>query len=597
MSRHSSQPTRWAWFSPWLIIGSVCILAAILVVLAVKNVHREREFMLKTLITEANVLIDSLEASSRTGMRGMRWGKRQVQLLMEETAQQPNIVYITLLTSSGQVVAASEADLVGKLVPFTAPQPGQIVQRFVSEGRKSFEVTRAYRPWTRHRRRAAPWSKSCVFPQETSRNGESCGLDLGASGDGNLFIIVGLDPAPFEGALRQDLQQTGLLFGIMFLVGGGGIVSLVWAQHYRSARTSLQEIRAFTSTIMGQMPVGLLTLDRSGQIQKTNEAGRRILRVSGLSGSIEDFPCFLPIAARLEREQAVVEEEVRHRIEQGEEVPLLVNASAIREGDDIAGYVLLFTDISHIKRLEDQLRRSERLAALGMLAAGVAHEIRNPLSSIKGFAKILAGRFRDGDSGRKIAAVMEHEVERLNRVVTELLDFARPTELKKHTCSVEKLIDDTRRLVESDAIHQGVRVETFVEPESLEAEVDPDRFVQVLLNLSLNGLQAMEGGGVLRIEAVQEGQDVVFRVIDSGAGIAPEHLSHIFDPYFTTKPRGVGLGLANVHKLLESHGADIQVLSSVGQGTTFTIRIRIGQTGEEHAMVPTRQTLGDKPLL
>lgn len=560
MSVRCLHPKRWLWFSPWMIIGSVCILAAILVILAVENIHREKEFMMKTLLSQANVLIDSLEASNRTGMMGMGWGQPQIQLLMEETAQQPDILYLTIVSSTGRVVADSQTDRVGKILPFVAPQPGQIIQRFVNEGRASFEVIRAYQPWRRQRGRA-PWGMSCAFPRT-------------ASDSRDLYIMVGLDPSPFEAARRQDLQQTILLFGVMFLAGAAGLISLLWAHYYRSARCSLQEIRAFTSTLVGQMPVGLLTINRDGQIQRTNEAAQQILRSNELNGKIENFACFVPIVTRLQEQEAIVEEEIRYPVDGTESVHLLVNASAIRDGErQISGYAFLFTDISNIKQLEEQLRRSERQAALGKLAAGVAHEIRNPLSSIKGFAKILAGKFAEGEHGRKIAGVMEQEVERLNRVVTELLNFARPTELKKQTCSVNRLVEDTLRLVESDATHRGVKIEATVIPEGLKVEVDPHRFTQILLNLCLNALQAMEGDGVLKIEASCQEEEVVFKVIDSGAGIAPEHLAHIFDPYFTTKPHGVGLGLANVHKLVEAHGADIQVRSTVGEGTNFTIRL------------------------
>ena len=240
---------------------------------------------------------------------------------------------------------------------------------------------------------------------------------------------------------------------------------------------------------------------------------------------------------------------------------------------EAVGNVFLFTDMTNIKQLEEQLRRSERLAALGRLAAGVAHEIRNPLSSIKGFSTILAGRVKDDERGRKIAEVMGQEVERLNRVVSELLDYARPTELRKSPQNCLEILRHSVHLVEMDARHQGVAVESRVEPQDLEVQVDPDRFSQILLNLYLNALQSMERGGTFQVRACEDAGQVVFKVTDSGEGIPPEDLPHIFDPYFTTKPRGVGLGLANVHKLMEAHGGDIEVESQPGKGTTFTLRL------------------------
>lgn len=560
MSTHSQNPTRWAWFSPWMIIGSVCILAGLLVVLAIKNINREKQFMMRSLLSEANMLISSLEASSRTGMMGMGWGQRQLQLLLRETARQPDVLYVRIVDSDGRIMIDSQNDGVGSMVPFPLPQPGEIIQRFVDEGGRSFEVIRCFQPWFGHRGRGAS-SMSCPVGQQRADNKD-------------LFIMVGLDPAPFEGARQQDLQQTVLLFGIIFLVGAAGIISLVWAQHYRSARCSLLDMRAFTSTLVGQMPVGLIVVDNSERIETTNRAAQTILQSTQLTGKISQFPCFSSISKQLRQGEIVLEQEVNCKVGNGEITPLLVNASVIRDGERrTTGHVFLFTDITQIKQLEEQLRRSERLAALGRLAAGVAHEIRNPLSSIKGFAAILAGRFKNDDSSRKIAEVMGQEVERLNRVVTELLDFARPTELNRNLTYCRELIQHTLRLVEKDALQQRVTIESEVHPKDLRVEVDQDRFAQVLLNLYLNALQAMEEGGSLKVEAFPQTDQVVFQVTDTGTGISPEHLPHVFDPYFTTKPHGVGLGLANVLKLVEAHGGDIEVTSSPGQRTSFIIRL------------------------
>jgi two-component system, NtrC family, sensor histidine kinase HydH len=563
MEPKSSRPSRWEWFSPWLIIGSVCILAGILAVLAVKNVHREKEFTERALLSQANILMRSLEAGSRTGMMGQGWGRRQLQVLIEETAQQPDVLYVAVVTRSGQIMAHSDPDKVGVMLPVSLPPQGQTMHRFTSEGQESFEVVRGYQPW---------------FKQRRGRPGNTCLLSPDDE-DRDLFIMVGLDPQPFDDASRQDLHQTILLFGIMLLVGAAGFLSLIWAQHYRTAKRSLQDIQALTSTIVNQMPVGLILTNRDGEIRKTNEAAVQILRSSiEIKGRIDSFPCLLPVAEQLKRHDVVLEQEVLFRDRAGETitVPLLVNAAVIHDGERrSAGYAFLFTDMTNIKQLEEQLRRSERLAALGRLAAGIAHEIRNPLSSIKGFAAILAGRFREEERSRKIADVMVQEVDRLDRVVTELLDFARPTELHKQPSDCGALIRHSLQLVEGDALRQNVKIEWLVQPEDMKVEVDPDRFAQILLNLYLNSLQAMESGGTLKIEAARHDDQVFLAVTDSGKGIAPEHLAHVFDPYFTTKPRGAGLGLANVHKLIEAHGGDIEVESSPGMGSSFVIRLPV----------------------
>ena len=329
---------------------------------------------------------------------------------------------------------------------------------------------------------------------------------------------------------------------MMFLVGAAGFISLVWAQNYRSARYSLGQMKAFTSTIVNQMPVGLIMTDPEGRIQRTNEAALIILHSYGQAYErIDDLPCFLPIARALQRDGAVAEQQILCRLSDGATVPLLVNAALIKaEERQPAGHLFLFSDLTRIKQLEEQVRRGERLAGLGKLAAGVAHEIRNPLSSVKGFATILAGRVREDHRSRELAEVMIQEVERLNRVVTELLDYAKPTEISKQCLSCRELIDTSIRLVERDALQKRVRIHALVEPENLALEVDPDRFAQILLNLYLNSIQAMDEGGTLSVEAASEAGYVILKIVDTGSGISSEDIPHIFDPYFTTKPKRGG---------------------------------------------------------
>jgi len=492
-------------------------------------------------------------------MTGMGWGYRQQQLLIEETAQQADVLYVALVTSEGTVLAHSDPAQVGSSLSFTLPRAAETASRFVHEERESFEVARVYEPW---------------FRQRGGGSWEMCSFNNYAPVK-NLFIVVGLDPSPFEEAQRQDTRQMGLLSGILFVLGGAGFLSLFWAQSYWSARTSLQDMRAFTSTLINQMPVGLLATNEEGRIRKANEAARNILRQNGkLEGSIHDFPCFAPIAERLRREERVPEQEIHCLVNGGERVPLLVNAAVLRDAEEKeSGQVYLFTDITAVKHLEERLRRSERLASLGNLAAGVAHEIRNPLSSIKGFATILGGRFKKDEGSQQLAEVMVREVDRLNRVVTELLDFARPTELQKRLCACRDILENSLRLIGRDADEQGVALESSVTPDDLLMNADPDRFTQILLNLYLNALHAMGEGGKLKVIVAREAEKVVWSIADSGSGISPEHLPHVFDPYFTTKPSGVGLGLANVHKFVEAHGGEVEVASEAGRGTTFRIAL------------------------
>ena len=214
------------------------------------------------------------------------------------------------------------------------------------------------------------------------------------------------------------------------------------------------------------------------------------------------------------------------------------------------------------------------MAAIRGLAAGVAHEIRNPLSSIKGIATYFKNKFDENSDDEDMAGVMIQEVDRLNRVISELLEFARPTELKLKTTDVNSLIEHSVRLIEKEASDKNIDIKLDLSQPPLSAQIDSDRFSQCLLNLYLNALQAMEKGGQLSIkDSLTHDNLIVIEIRNTGSGIKAENLNKIFDPYYTTKTKGTGLGLAIVHKIVEAHNGSIKVRSISGQGTSFIISI------------------------
>jgi two-component system sensor histidine kinase HydH len=227
--------------------------------------------------------------------------------------------------------------------------------------------------------------------------------------------------------------------------------------------------------------------------------------------------------------------------------------------------------------LERELETSRRLASLGRLAAGVAHEIRNPLSSIKGFATYFKERYRDNPEDQKTSEIMIQEVDRLNRVITQLLEFARPPVIQKKRASLQGLIQRSLKMIERQASAKKIQVLSRLPSEIKEVELDPDGINQVLLNLYLNAVEAMDQGGTLNVSlsADQGSRWVKITVSDTGMGISKEDLQHIFDPYFTTKTTGTGLGLAVVHKIIEAHEGEVRAESEIGRGTTVTVLLPI----------------------
>ncbi|MDR2820742.1 MAG: hypothetical protein LBB60_09480 [Desulfovibrio sp.] len=253
----------------------------------------------------------------------------------------------------------------------------------------------------------------------------------------------------------------------------------------------------------------------------------------------------------------------------------------------LAGFVSLFWahNYRHSRRLlkdarafaSEQARRNENLTSLGNLAAGVAHEIRNPLSTIKVLATYLAKTFPPGGSEENAAKTMVAETDRLNRVVTELLEFARPGALKLSETDVHETVARALRLAEADIKAKNIVVRLEEDPAIPRVSINPERFIQALLNVFLNAVQAMEPGGELRVACrLQAGGDS-FRVVisDTGKGIPEEALESIFTPYFTTKASGTGLGLAIVQQVVESHGGSITAQSRPGTGSAFTMTLPV----------------------
>jgi two-component system sensor histidine kinase HydH len=231
--------------------------------------------------------------------------------------------------------------------------------------------------------------------------------------------------------------------------------------------------------------------------------------------------------------------------------------------------------LGELRHLEAGMAQRERLATLGDMAATVAHEIRNPLNAVSMGLQRLGAEFRpvEGEEYGRLVALMRGEVERLNAIVGEFLSLARPMSLGLATVDVADLLADAVALVEADAKASGVQVAAGVRPGLPPARIDRDRFKQALLNVMLNGVQAMPRGGTLGLEAAVAGPLLVVTVTDTGEGIPADLLPRIFEPYVTSKAKGLGLGLAVARRIVEAHGGRIEAESEPGRGSRFQLTV------------------------
>ncbi len=234
-------------------------------------------------------------------------------------------------------------------------------------------------------------------------------------------------------------------------------------------------------------------------------------------------------------------------------------------------YRTLQQQSERIIAIEEQLRRAERLSTLGEMAAVLAHEIRNPLGSIRGTAEILKDDYKPGDPKHEFIEIQIKETERLNHVVEDFLRMARPQAVEMHRCSLREELETVVVLTAKDARERRVRLVLEPPAGDLEIKGDGEKLRQAFLNIVINALQAAPGGGSVTISTVRSSASCEIRFSDNGSGIDPETLSRIFEPFFTTKADGTGLGLAITKKIIEGHGGTLQVISEPGQGTTVVV--------------------------
>ena len=582
------------YISPWMIVGAAVILLIVVLVLAVRNINREKHYMAQILSEKGAALIKAFEAGARTGMMEMMWGGDQVQNLLEETARQPDILYLAVTDRNGIILADSDKAKIGQRfhpgISIESLKPSTHEQwrlTTLGNGQRSFEVYRYFQPLANYdpqkfRRRFGGGMGDQMM---MGRRGDWCfpgGNQATGQGGTDKIIFVGLEVKPFEEARKEDIRNTTIISSVLLLLGFGGFLSLYLAENYRSTKRVLQDTSAFADEVVTSLPVGLIATGRDGKIAFFNETAERITGVKLKDARGRDPNEVLPahwcgLKDWLDQGRTILEEEMECTFGDNKPVPLSVSGSKIvNEEGDFVGNILILRDLGEVRSLQEEIRRKEKLAAVGSLAAGIAHEIRNPLSSIKGLATYFGDKFAETDEDKEFAGVMVREVDRLNRVISELLEFARPSALKLKQTNINELLEHSIRLVHQDAKSKDIEIDLSVSGDLPSALLDADRFSQALLNLYLNGIQAMDEGGMLSVKStLAKGGEIKLEITDTGKGIDADEVNKVFDPYFTTKSKGTGLGLAIVHKIVAAHNGEIRIRSTPGKGTVFTLLIPV----------------------
>ncbi|HXE74141.1 MAG TPA: ATP-binding protein [Candidatus Xenobia bacterium] len=344
-------------------------------------------------------------------------------------------------------------------------------------------------------------------------------------------------------------------------------------------RGELEELQAFNENIVQSMRGGLLTTNLGGRILLLNPAGEEILGVSAkrvrgmtLSEAFPDLVALLPLQGRF---PGGGRQELNVRTADGRDKILGVTVSLLRtrEGTD-SGYVYNFQDLTELKRLEAEVMHKEQMAALGRMAAAIAHEIRNPLAAIAGSVRQLA-RYADmGEDENKLVEIVNRESERLNRLVADILTYSRSKPPRREPTDLRPLLEETLLLMERHPQFNGrIRVEKRLPHHAVVANVDSGQMRQVLWNLCDNAVRAMPEGGVLRVDLEKDADRVRLRVADTGMGLSPAQREKIFEPFESAFPGGTGLGLAVVYQIVQAHGGTVAAEGAERGGTVFSVEL------------------------
>ncbi len=545
--------------SVWVAVSAIAVLAVILGMMIFMQFQQRKDQAVTLFVEKGATLIQSFEAGLR-GRLDRNEDEFYLQKLLMETAQQPDIDYIIVTDGEGHILADSDPSMLGRpygldldVKKIAGRQEIRWRQTANPEGADTFEVYRGFSPG----------------------RGEAGKVD-----QPSLIVFVGFNMGKIEKASREDALRTAMFALILVLIGALAIVSLFLVQAYRLTRASLSRMTVFSEALVKNMPIALLAVDKAGKIMACNEQANGLLAESGSGVVGREATRLLPAAftrllGKVDQPNGLVEEDIVISSEKNGSRIWEVVAAAFAADDVPEGKILLARNVTAVRQMEQEIARSRHLNAIGSLAAGVAHEIRNPLSSIKGFAVYFRQRLSGNKEDEETADIMIAETERLNRVISQLIEFARPMELKKEPAHLADLVRHTLRLIDAEARAKAVEIIVGADEQMPQVDVDPDKIKQVLLNICLNALAAMPAGGRLTIDFAKRSGFMEVTVSDTGEGIKKEDLPRIYDPYFTSKPAGTGLGLAVAQKIMDAHGGVIHMESQTGKGTRATLRFSL----------------------
>lgn len=600
MKTENNPPRNTIFYASPLIFGAACGLLAIIIgVFAVNNFQREKKLMELALNQEASAILNLVSAGFRGSLRrGAVVGNidrenwiETVNEHIENSAEHPGLRSLYLVDKNGKVRSHTDQSVVGLevddktrgMLEYMEEEKQRDVSGFVDKPLDPgaffrmavrFQMPLGLKDMSQSHQRGRMGRMRSESPNPTEFE-EILEKSLE---DAPFFLVAELNLDQYRQAIRKQILQIIILSVVLLLVGIGGLLSLIVIQNYKGSQRRLRSMSTFTDILVSSLPIGLMAITPEGRIRTCNPSAAQILNISETESlgqpinEILDEKLLSRVTAH--KNETLSSWEMDFIDDTGAEQSLHFTRLQIEDEEhQIPGTMLLVQDLSQLRELEAQLQRAERDAVVGRMAAGVAHELRNPLSSVKGLALLLKSKLDEDGDAEQAADLLVEQVDRLNRSISELLDYARPSALQKSVLDVDDLLKKASTFIHTDAQAAGIAIRENYNCPSCRILGDEDKLTQVFLNLSLNSLQAMEHGGTLQVVTEKDDQSIVITLEDNGRGIPAEIRSKIFEPYFTTKHEGTGLGLAMSAKIIADHDGTIDIVSTEGQGTTVIVKI------------------------
>jgi two-component system sensor histidine kinase HydH len=479
-----------------------------------------------------------------------------IGLLIRKIGQESGVDYIVLQSTEGIVLASKQ---VGRMLKIE--EDPFLTSALQEEATKS---------------RITPFGDENVL--EVVKPFESEDIPSG-------IFRIGLSLEGYRKVTASYQKQMILFSVILFFLGLLIIGIIIVNQNYFVLDKSYREIKTLTGNVLEAMHSAVVATDEKGNIVMLNPLAEDLFGISKehalnreYDSVFPDDPCLLGRA--LKDKRTTREVETQYRTISGEEKTLIIGTSCLFDEErEFKGAVAVIHDVTELKKYEEEAKRTERLSALGNLAAGVAHEIRNPLNAISITAQRLKSEFtpkKDRKEYISFTQIILNEIKRLDSIINQFLSLAKVQKLNLIPTDMNRLLNEVTDLAEVEAKGKGIGVNRSFKGLPM-VKVDPDELKKAILNIVRNGIQATSSGGSLDVSSylVDKHKDIIIEIEDTGCGISKEEISQIFQPYFSTKEKGTGLGLSIAYRIISDHKGNIEVKSEEGKGTVFIINLPV----------------------